>query len=72
MPRSEQRPTVYGQAHSCRFFCCPDNHVHVVGYDENGVAEYEIVMGPGHQIRCMSAIKALRTQLFTHVEEVGK
>ena len=70
MPRSEQRPTLYGQAFKCRFFCCPDNHVHIVGYNEDDVAEYEIVMGPSHQARCLNALKALRTQVFTHVEEI--
>jgi hypothetical protein len=60
----------YGQAYACRFYCCPDNHVHIVGTSETGEMEYEIVLGPTQQARCLNALKALRTQVFTKVEEV--
>ena len=38
----------YGSADQTQIFTCPDGHIHLVGKDEHGIPEYEIVLGTKH------------------------
>ena len=66
----DHRNTKYGTAHSCRFFVCPDEHVHVIGYGRDGESEYEIVLGKSHQQKCMVAIRAVQMNQYGEVTEI--
>jgi len=37
--------TKYGSAESTEVWSCPDGHVHLIGKNEAGELEYEIVLG---------------------------
>ena len=50
----------YGAADSVEIFTCPDNHIHLVGKDEQGIREYEIVLGAKHFDQIENALHKVR------------
>lgn len=64
------RETRYGQADSCRFYCCPDGHLHIVGFGADNVPEYEIVLGRRLMDICQNALEIAQGNLPENVVEI--
>ena len=66
----DTRDTKYGTADSCKFFVCPNDHIHVIGYGTDDEPEYEIVLGKGLQQRCTVALRAIQMGVVDKVIEI--